>query len=379
MTQVPEGQSPAPIGSAPQPLVSVIVPAFNAEKTLAETLRSVAEQTHENLEIIIVDDGSTDDTGAIAARFCQTAPRARLIRKKNGGVASARNAGIEVAAGRWLAPIDADDLWRPTKIEKQLSVALSARDTPGFVYCWFHYVDMEGRVVGSSARWEANGSTFHQMACHNFVGNGSAPLLLREAVAAAGGYDASLRAYEGQGCEDLLLQLQIAHSHPVAAVPEHLVGYRVGSASMSRNAEQMRKSWDFMFERLRLGGYPASRRATRWAMGMRTLEFAEMRALAGDRAGAVLLLVKALRIDPGRCGLQLTYRLSRLVARLVRGRRPQPLRRRFSEVASTDQVRLDPDELASFSRLLERVDRRRLARLAAIDLAEASVSDADSR
>ena len=84
-------------GSEDEPagqLISVVVPAFNSEETLAETLASVARQTHRKLEIIIVDDGSTDRTAQVAEQFCATEPRARLIGKPNGGVASARNLGI---------------------------------------------------------------------------------------------------------------------------------------------------------------------------------------------------------------------------------------------------------------------------------------------
>lgn len=360
-------------------LVSVIVPAFNAEETLAETLHSVAAQTHRDLEIIIVDDGSTDSTADVAVRFCEEEPRARLIRKDNGGVASARNAGIKDAAGCWVAPIDADDLWHPTKIEKQLSATRQAGNALGLVYCWFHYIDAESRVVGSSARWEANGRAFQQMACHNFVGNGSAPLLLRSAILATGGYDPGLLEEQGQGCEDLLLQLRIARTYAVAAVPEHLVGYRVGAGTMSRDAEQMRKSWDLVFDRLQADSPPVSPQAVRWAMGMRTFEFAEMRVLAGLPIGGATLLAKAVLLDPWRVSLQLAYRAARLGARLIRGRRPRPALRHFSEVSPTEEVRVDPDELEALAHMLQRVEHGRLTRLAAVDLSEAAIADSQPR
>jgi Glycosyl transferase family 2 len=347
------------------PLVSAIIPAWNAEETLAETLRSVAAQTYSRLEILIVDDGSTDGTAEIASRFCETDGRARLIRKENGGVASARNRGIAESRGEWVAPIDADDLWHPTKIEKQVAAALQAPEPPGLVYCWFHYIDEQGRVIGSSRRWSANGRAFEQMACHNFVGNGSAPLLRRADALAAGGYDEGLRAEQAQGCEDLLLQLRIARRRPVAAVPEHLVGYRVHPTTMSRNARQMRRSWELVFDRLRRDGIPPSPQAVRWALGMRTLEFAEMRALAGDWPAAARLLTRSLRLDPARCSAQMLYRLARLSRRLILGRRPRPIRRPFAEVKPTDWFALDADAVAGFASFLERIDRRRLTRLAA--------------
>ena len=103
-----------------QPLVSVVMPAWNAEATIVEALRSVAAQTYRDLEIIIVDDGSTDATAALAKEFCASDPRARTVRRSNGGPAAARNLGIAEARGEWIALIDADDVWHPTKIEKQL-------------------------------------------------------------------------------------------------------------------------------------------------------------------------------------------------------------------------------------------------------------------
>src|SRR5438270_8611564 len=99
------------IKASPEPIVSVIIPAWNAEETLKETLISVASQTHRSLEIIIIDDGSTDKTANIAADFCGSDCRARLIQKARGGLAAARNTGIDEANGSWIAPLDADDLW----------------------------------------------------------------------------------------------------------------------------------------------------------------------------------------------------------------------------------------------------------------------------
>jgi glycosyltransferase involved in cell wall biosynthesis len=105
------------IGSLP--LVSVIVPAFNAATTLAEALGSALAQTYKNIEILVVDDGSTDATAAIAREFAAADGRVSLVRRSNGGIAAARNSGIAVSKGAYIAPLDADDLWHPTKIEKQ--------------------------------------------------------------------------------------------------------------------------------------------------------------------------------------------------------------------------------------------------------------------
>jgi glycosyltransferase involved in cell wall biosynthesis len=99
------------------PIVSVVIPAYNAEKYIRESIDSVLTQTFKNYEIIVVDDGSTDSTGIIIQ---QSYPSVRYIFQKNGGPAKARNVGIKEARGEYIAFLDADDVWMPTKLEKQI-------------------------------------------------------------------------------------------------------------------------------------------------------------------------------------------------------------------------------------------------------------------
>jgi glycosyltransferase involved in cell wall biosynthesis len=109
------------------PLVSVIIPAYNASVTIERTLRSVLAQTHGHLEIIVVDDGSIDDTAAIVERISREDPRIILLQQPNQGVATARNVSIDHARGEFIAPLDADDIWHPSKIEKQIAVIKGGR------------------------------------------------------------------------------------------------------------------------------------------------------------------------------------------------------------------------------------------------------------
>ena len=95
------------------PSVSVIIPAYNAADTLAETLASVVAQTWPNVEVLVVDDGSTDATADIVEMIAEQHHQVRLIRQTNAGVAAARNAGLREARGDLVAPLDADDLWHP--------------------------------------------------------------------------------------------------------------------------------------------------------------------------------------------------------------------------------------------------------------------------
>lgn len=101
-----------------QPLVSCIVPVFNGEKYLAEALDSIIQQTYQPLEIIVADDGSTDETPTVVARY---GDQIRCLRQNNSGVSIARNLGLSVARGEFVAFLDADDLWHPDKLERQMA------------------------------------------------------------------------------------------------------------------------------------------------------------------------------------------------------------------------------------------------------------------
>ncbi len=224
------------------PVVSVIVPAFNAAETIQETLRSITQQTYRNLEVIVVDDGSSDGTAAIARRHSLTDQRFRVVSKPNGGVASARNEGIRASRGEFLAFIDADDLWHPTKLAKQLGVLLAGGPDMALVYAPFRMVDRDGRVLRSPRKYGVSGWVPHRHFYTNLVGNGSAILIRRDVVEEFGGFDSWLRDQGAEGCEDLLLQLRIAPHYQFGEVSEYLVGYRRFAGTMSSNAEQMIRS-----------------------------------------------------------------------------------------------------------------------------------------
>ncbi|MDT0575465.1 glycosyltransferase family 2 protein [Croceicoccus sp. F390] len=223
-------------------MVSVIVPAFNAAATLEETLLSVRDQTHRNLEIIVIDDGSHDRTREIGERQASLDPRIRVISQPNGGVAVARNHGIEQARGAFVAPVDADDLWRPRKIERQLRALRAAGPETGLIYCWSAAIDENGDVISRSSTPSHAGDVLPQLFYGNFVGNGSSALMRKEAILAAGGYDPTLRARKAQGCEDWKLYLLLAERTHFAVVPDYLVGYRQTSAAMSGDVSQMLRS-----------------------------------------------------------------------------------------------------------------------------------------
>jgi glycosyltransferase involved in cell wall biosynthesis len=227
-------------------LVTVIVPAYNASLTIGATLDSIRAQTHTNLEVLVIDDGSTDDTAEVVLRYASMDRRIRLIRQANEGVAAARNRGIAEARAEYLAPIDADDLWRPEKIERQLQALRIGGPRVGLVYCWFALIDEKSRIVSLRHRPVDEGDVLARMCLGNVVGNGSSALIRRSVALEVGGYDSSLRARQAQGCEDLKFHLQIAARYHFAVVKDHLTGYRRTRRSMSSDAAQMMRSYELV-------------------------------------------------------------------------------------------------------------------------------------
>lgn len=225
----------------PSPVVSIVIPAFNAANTLADTLDAVRNQSVTNLEIIVVDDGSTDGTAAIAARYARQDKRIQCISVPNGGVASARNVGIEAARAPYVAPVDADDLWHPDKTARQLAV-LTARPEVSMVYCSRRNVDERGRVLKTISRATLSGWACHRLTTFNAVGNGSAIMFRKAEALRIGGYDTRLRQRGAQGCEDYLVQVRLAAIGEVAADGDYLVGYRKSAIAMSNDNAAMLRS-----------------------------------------------------------------------------------------------------------------------------------------
>ena len=224
------------------PLVSVVMAAYNAERFIEESCLSALRQTYAPLELIVVDDGSTDATGSIVGALAASDVRVTLIRQQNLGVAAARNRAIEAAAGEFIAPLDADDLWHPAKIERQVQRMQEYGPETGLVYCWWAWLDETGKAVDRSPRWRVEGRVLQRLVEVNFIGNASIPMYRRSFVQQHGGYSAKLREQGGQGCEDWDLTLRIAERHALAVVPAVLMGYRLRVDSMSAKCDTMWRS-----------------------------------------------------------------------------------------------------------------------------------------
>lgn len=289
---------------APAPAVSVIVPTFNARATLAETLDSALGQTHADLEVVVVDDGSTDGTGEIAAAFAARDSRVRLITQANQGVAAARNAAIDAARGRFIAPLDHDDLWHPQKLAWQLRAFDRAGGRVGLVYNWFREINAAGRVIGGEATPVVEGWVPHRHLVWNFISNGSTPLIRRELFNQAR-YATVLAEAGVAGCEDYYLQLDIAHLAPIACAPAFLTGYRKTAQADSRNVARMIRAHILMFERIAAVSGPPARRLCQGEIARRWVDYGRNRARRGLIGEALAALVRAARTAPSPAAARL--------------------------------------------------------------------------
>ncbi len=278
-------------------LVSVIIPAYNVAATVERTISSVRNQTYSDLEIQVVDDGSIDETAAIVQRLADIDHRITLLRKPNGGLASARNYGIAHAGGEFIAPIDADDLWHPDKIKKQMAVMRDRGDQVGLVYCWSRAIDERDRVLFDITPCIFRGNVYTALILRNFLSSGT-PLVRRRCVEEVGGYDATLSSRGAPCCEDLKFNLDIAERCDFDLVPEFLFSYRVRAGSMSTDSDAMLRSYKVVIEEVRARHPELPNKLFRWATAHQDRQFGLAHLSDGRFLTGARLLLTALREDP---------------------------------------------------------------------------------
>ena len=349
-------------------LVSVIIPAFNAAHTLGDTLDSVRRQTHRHLEIIVVDDGSQDRTAEIAEEHAAEDGRVRLVRQENGGVARARNAGAAASRADYLAPVDADDLWHPDKIARQLAALRAAGPEAGYAYTFYRHIDTAGRVFEDSGS-RVEGAAFLRAIMGNFVTNGSSLLIRRAAFESVGGYDPTLRDAGLQGCADYLLQMLIARHWRVVCVPAYLTGYRIVEGTMSGDRLRMTRSHCAAFDTVarRVPEAPVeilnatraktlarnavllSPRLKREALGMlRTAFAADARTAAWASAREIVRVLKRRIARPGPHLARHRPRFSDLAPdQPLKAPKPAKLNARMAVLAARDEDFFVPARLVS--------------------------------
>jgi glycosyltransferase involved in cell wall biosynthesis len=202
----------------PSPRVSVIIPTRNRSWCLPEAVDSVLSQTYENLELIVVDDGSTDDTPALLARY---GSRLRCLRQTNRGVSAARNRGLPAANGTLIAFLDSDDIWQPEKLTRQVEFF---NRQPAAKICQTEetWIRRGVRVNPKRRHRKPSGWIFEASLALCLV-SPSAVMMRRELLEEMGGFDESLPA-----CEDYDLWLRVSLRYPIHLIDEPLVIKRGG-------------------------------------------------------------------------------------------------------------------------------------------------------
>jgi glycosyltransferase involved in cell wall biosynthesis len=228
--------------TAQMPNVSVVIPAYNPGRMVSMAVESVLTQTRPAREVIIIDDGSTDDAAAALTRF---GDRVRVVRQENLGVAAARNRGAWETAGDLIAFLDADDEWLPEKLERQVAL-FEGEPSLGLVHCGYEEIDVNGRSQGRSIQGRRGDDVWREMLLFepSVLGGGSGSLISRRAFEEVGGFDRRLST-----SADWDLYFRIARRHPVNFVPEVLMRYRVHGGNMHTNVRAMERDMLLAFSK----------------------------------------------------------------------------------------------------------------------------------
>lgn len=227
-----------------KPKVSVIIPAYNAEKYLAETIRSVLDQSYSDFEVIVVDDGSSDGTLGVARGF---EPKVKALSKSNGGPASARNLAIRHSQGEYLAFLDSDDLWVEDKLEEQVAV-LDANPKVGLVYgeaLMFAGNAGEQKVEGKIGF--TSDPSFRLLLFGDYIPN-STVMIRRACVDIIGLLNESRELI---GVEDYEYWMRMARHFPMIGIPRPLAYYRIREGNLMGDGRDINKGLNLSIAAIR--------------------------------------------------------------------------------------------------------------------------------
>ena len=222
------------------PKVSVLIPAYNAMAYLPETLDNVLKQTFKDFEVLIINDGSSDNIVEWASTI--TDPRVKLISQANQGVSIARNTAVMNARGEYVAFVDADDLWKPTKLEQQIH-CLDDNPEVALVHTWMLLIDEEGKSTGRVMKSTLEGDALQKIIERNSIACSSV-MIRRSCFENVGIFDCNLKSIE-----DWDMWIRIALHYPLALIKEPLTYHRKLGNSLSKNWLVMEKDFGQVIEK----------------------------------------------------------------------------------------------------------------------------------
>jgi glycosyltransferase involved in cell wall biosynthesis len=217
---------------------SIIMPAFNSSKYLATTIESVLAQTFNEFELLIIDDGSTDNTAEIASHYCKLDTRIKLFSQKNQGVSNARNKGIQIAKGEYIAFIDSDDQWLPNKLAMHMQ-HFNECPNLGISFGRIEFMSFDGQPTGKFSNSRLFQLTPKHLYYENLIVTPSNAIIRRAVIDSVGSFDSNL-----SGTEDAELFLRVAYKGwKVEGIDQVLVRYRTNQTGVSSNLYRMEEDW----------------------------------------------------------------------------------------------------------------------------------------
>jgi len=277
------------------PLVSAIVPVYNGERFLAQALDSALAQTMHDLEIVVVDDGSTDGSGALAEHYASRHPGiVRVHHQPNRGLCHARNAALNLARGEYFALLDADDIWLPHHLEESVDM-LQRRPRVALVHADIERIDVDGNSLGCATRyWDRlRADPFRVLFLrHEHVCCPTA-VFRRNAIERAGNFDPQ---FNRMGCEDRDLWLRIAVIAEIRYLGNVHARYRLHGANMSSNFSKMLQARMRLVDKF--GATPHGRALRRQALAAAHCNLGDELMDAARRGAAFAAYARAFAVRP---------------------------------------------------------------------------------
>lgn len=303
---------------APEDRVAVVIPARDAERTLREAAGSVSAQSLPELEVVLVDDGSRDATGALCEELAEADPRFSVVRQRNVGCAAARNVGIAHTRAPLIAFLDADDRWHPDFLHR-LAARFAAEPDLGIAYARVRFMDVEGRVFPRASRIPRR-LLREDLLYENPLCCGSNLMMRREIAEKCGGFDASLRRLEDI---DFLLRALRDERWAIRGTGAALVDYRVGRG-LAADFEGMLAAFERVLAKLRREEPTLARAHAAPARAAFVLGLTRRGLHAGYPPALALRRLRRLRVaDLGRLLVRrprTTLTLARILASVATGR-----------------------------------------------------------